>query len=351
MRPLLVLTLLVAACAGGGGTAPVRDLALFAGDLAHRGAVDGTGAAARFNHAFGVAADSAGNLYVSDRGNNTIRRITPAGVVTTFAGRPGSTGSRDGAGAEASFDYPGGIATDRAGNVYVSDYGNYTIRKITPAGVVTTLAGTAGARGSADGAGAAARFEGPLAVAADGAGNLYVTDLHNTIRRITPAGVVTTLAGKAHAEGSSDGTGATARFSFPRGIATDSAGNVYVADHGNHAIRKITPGGLVTTLAGRAGVEGSADGAAAAARFSGPLGIAVDSADNVYVVDLDNHAIRKITPAGTVSTVVRATSTAPRPMELLWGVAVSGSSLYITFNNGFDGASASGGVAVVRNRP
>jgi sugar lactone lactonase YvrE len=351
MRPLLVLTLLVAACAGGGETTPVPVLALLAGDMTSAGAVDGTGAAARFNALFGIATDSAGNVYASDRGNNTIRKITPAGSVTTLAGKAGVTGSLDGSGTAASFDYPNGIATDNAGNVYVADYGNCTIRKITSAGVVTTLAGKAGAKGSIDGTGQAARFEGPLAIAADTAGNLYVADLRNTIRKITSAGVVTTLAGKAFAEGSADGSGAAARFNFLRGIAIDSAGHVYVADHDNHTIRKITPEGVVTTLAGKAGVEGSADGPAAAARFAFPLGIAVDSAGNIYAVDSLKHTIRKITPAGMVSTVVRATNSVSGRMESLLGVAVSETSLFITFNNGFDGKTAAGGVAVVRNRP
>lgn len=328
---LLVLALLAAACGGGSGT-----VALFVGNVEEAGAVDGTGAAARFNRPFGIATDNAGNVYVSEPDNSIVRKITPAGVVTTLAGRSGVTGSADGTGAAASFDYPIGIATDRAANVYVADYGNGTIRKITPAGAVTTLAGTAGAKGSTDGTGSAARFEGPLGIASDNAGNLYVSDLRNTIRKITSDGVVTTLAGKAFAEGSNDGTGAAARFDFPRGIAADSAGNVYVSDFDNHIIRKITRAGVVATFAGTAGVEGNADGTGAAARFASPLGIAVDSAGNLYVADEFNHAVRKITPAGMVSTVVHTGSPT--------GVAVSGASLYITRNK-FNG------VAVVRNRP
>lgn len=350
---LLVLTLLVAACAGGRGTAPVPALALFVGDTTSVGAADGAGTAARFNQPFGVAADGAGNVYVTDRDNNTIRKVTPAGVVTTLAGTAGVVGSADGTGAAASFDYPTGIATDSAGNVYVADYGNYAIRKITPAGVVTTLAGIVGARGSTDGTRATARFNGPLSVATDSAGNVYVADvgipeLANTIRKITPAGVVTTFAGTAGASGSNDGTGTAARFDFPRGLTTDSAGNVYVADYDNHTIRKITPAGLVTTLAGKAGVEGSTDGTGAAARFDGPMAVATDRAGNLYVADEVGRAIRKITPAGMVSTVVRVTGQSfarqwpPEERTRPNGVAVSATSLYITLPHG---------VAVVRNRP
>jgi sugar lactone lactonase YvrE len=160
------------------------------------GSADGTGSAARFNYPDGVASDSSGNLYVADTGNNTIRKITPAGVVTTLAGTPGIIGSADGTGSHAQFNGPWSVAVDGSGNVYVADTGNNTIRKITSAGVVTTLAGTAGVTGSADGTGGAASFSAPSGVAADSSGNVYVADTNNfTIRKITPAGVVSTLAG------------------------------------------------------------------------------------------------------------------------------------------------------------
>jgi hypothetical protein len=294
----LLIFVLLAADAGGG--APPAVLALFAGDMRGVGAVDGTGAAASFSNPQGVATDSAGNVYVADRLNHTIRKITPAGVVTTLAGTAGIRGSADGTGAAARFNFPNGVATDSASNIYVADAGNSTIRKITPAGEVTTLAGTAGVDGSTDGTGAAARFTYPAGIATDSAGNVYVVDT-GTIRKITPAGVVATFAGTAGVEGSTDGTGAAARFAYPTGVATDSAGNVYVADMHNHTIRKITPAGVVSTLAGKAGVEGSTDGTGAAARFAYPTDVATDSAGNVYVSSAS--AIRKITPAGVVSTL------------------------------------------------
>ena len=285
-------------------TLPVNVGTTLAGTAGQIGSADGTGSAARFNSAYGVAVDSAGNVYVADTGNDTIRKITPAGVVTTLAGTAGQFGSADGTGSAARFEFPEGVAVDSAGNVYVADTINDTIRKITPAGVVTTLADMAGQVGSADGTGSAARFDYPTGVAVDSAGNVYVADDGNdTIRKITPAGVVTTLAGMAGQVGSADGTGSAARFAYPEGVAVDSAGNVYVADTGNDTIRKITPAGVVTTLAGTPGQAGSADVTGSAARFDDPTGVAVDSAGNVYVAGVGIFPIRKITPAGVVTTL------------------------------------------------
>jgi len=283
---------------------PAGVVTTLAGTAGQIGSADGTGAAASFWYPEAVAVDGAGNVYVADRNNATIRKVTPAGVVTTLAGSAGQNGSADGTGAAASFSYPSGVAVDGAGNVYVADSDNNTIRKVTAAEVVTTLAGSVGLSGSADGTGAAARFSYPTGVAVDGAGNVYVADYYNdTIRKVTPAGVVTTLAGTAGQYGSADGTGATARFSYPTGVAVDGAGNVYVADSDNNTIRKVTPAGVVTTLAGSSGQRGSADGAGAAASFYNPTGVAVDGAGNVYVADTDNYTIRRVTPAGVVTTL------------------------------------------------
>ena len=286
---------------------PAGVVTTLAGTAGSSGSADGTGAAARFNFPLGVATDVNGNVYVADQSNNTIRKITPAGVVTTLAGTAGTSGSADGTGAEARFDKPEGVATDVSGNVYVADINNDTIRKITPAGVVTTLAGK---RFGADGTGAEASFDGPRGVATDSGGNVFVADrFYHTIRKITPTGVVTTLAGTAGVSGSVDGTGAAARFNLPYGVATDASGNVYVADQSNNTIRKITPAGVVTTLAGTARMAGSADGTGAAARFSLPSAVATDADGNVYVVDRSNHTIRKITPAGVVTTLAGTAGT------------------------------------------
>ncbi len=289
----------------------VTTLAGLAGSF---GFADGTGKDARFNYPAGLTMDDGGNIYVGDVGNSTIRKVTPTGVVTTLAGLAGSAGSTDGTGNAARFGgswrwpTPKGVAVDNVGNVYVAD--KNAIRKITPSGAVTTLAGLTGTGGTTDGTGIGARFgstslgwDSPAGVAVDSEGSVYVTD-NGTVRKITSAGVVTTLAGLAGAQGINDGTGTAARFGFQvAGVAVDSSGNLYVADQGNSAIRKVTPTGVVTTLAGLAGSPGSADGTATAARFNFPQGVAVDRAGNVYVADTENFTIRKVTPAGLVTTL------------------------------------------------
>jgi sugar lactone lactonase YvrE len=267
------------------------------------GGDDGTGTDASFFWPGAIAVDSGGTFYVAETGNNSIRKITSAGVVTTFAGLPGTGGSTDGTGTAARFAGPRGIAVDAAGNVYVGDAFNHTIRKITPAGVVTTLAGSPGAAGAVDATGSDARFRQPSGVAVDGAGNVYVTDTNNnTIRRVTPAGVVTTIAGLAQTGGSTDGTGSAARFNTPRGIVIDNTGMLFVADTNNSKIRQLTAAGVVTTLAG-AGLLGDVDGTGTAARFNNPWGIAVDSAGTLYVADTTNDTIRKITTGAVVTTL------------------------------------------------
>ena len=277
-------------------------IATLAGSAGASGTADGTGAAARFNGPSDVAVDSAGNAYVTDTNNNTIRKITPAGVVSTLAGSAGASGSADGTGGAARFHSPTGITIDGQGNLFVADTENNTIRKITPAGTVTTFAGQAGVSGSIDGA--SASFNMPGGVALDGSGNLFVADSGNdTIRKITPAGVVSTLAGLAGSSGATDGTGSAARFSAPIGLTVDSAGNIFVADAANSAIRKVTPAGVVTTFAGLAGTSGTSDGVGSDARFQYPLDVAVGPGNVLYVVDTDNQTIRQIAPSGATGTV------------------------------------------------
>ena len=247
--------------------------------------VDGTGTSASFYMPDDIVLDASGNMYVSDFGSNKIRKITPNGVVTTFAGS-GVTGSANGNGVNASFNHPRGLAIDATGNVLVADRDNNVIRKITPSGDVTTYAGS-GAWGSTNGASGSARFNSPNGVAVDASGNLFVTDGNNNlIRKIDTNGNVSSFASVAN----------------PFGIAIDAAGNLYVTERDNNLVRKIAPNGVVTTLAGT-GVSGSADGPGLSASFNYPSGITVDASGNVYVADKSNNKIRKIAPNGEVTTV------------------------------------------------
>jgi sugar lactone lactonase YvrE len=340
--------------------------------------VDGSGTSARFNAPWGLAKDGTGNLYVADSSNNTIRKISTTQVVSTIAGAAAQTGNNDASGAGARFYSPNGLGVDGLGVLYVADYANHMIRKVTTAGAVTTFAGS-GTGGYSDTA--PVKFNFPTDVALDLSGNAYVADSSNhLIRKITSSGVVSTFAGTATVSGFSNTAPVT--FSGPQGVgldstgtilyvaevfnnavrkitggtvttfaasglnapsrtAVDGAGNVYVADTGNHAIRAITPGGSMSTFAGLVGTSGSADGNGGAARFSSPRDIAIDGSGNLYVADTGNNAIRKITPAGDVTTLAGVAAkkgfvagSPPGALSSPVGVAISGNALYVTMANG-----------------
>lgn len=268
------------------------------------GGIDGIGLSARFDSPFGLTMDGTGNLFACDQGNSTIRLVTPEGVVSTFAGTAGANGSTNGTGSVARFFGPFGIARRIGGDFFVADTFNYTIRRITPSAAVTTFAGTAGSLGTTDGTGAAARFSEPAGIAVLNDGTVFVSDKFSaTIRKITSAGVVSTFAGAPNQFGTTNGVGNAARFGSPRDIVVDSSGNLFVADQPNHTIWRITPDGTVSTFAGSAGVAGSTDGTGTAARFRDPIGLAIDSEDNLYVADYGNRSVRKISPTRSVVTI------------------------------------------------
>lgn len=260
------------------------------GSFGLSGYTDATGTSARFFNLYALAIDASGNLYVADTDNNRIRVVSPAGVVSTLAGS-GVPGNTDGTGTGASFNYPTGIAIDGAGNLYVADAGSSRIRKIVIAtATVSTFAGSTS--GFADATGVAAQFNTPLGVTCDATNNVYVADFNNQrIRRITPAGVVTTLAGNA-LQGSVDAVGTNASFNNPEGISIDAQGNLYVADFFNRKIRRVTPTGAVTSLAGS--TQGYIDGAGASTQFNAPTGSIVDAQGNLFVLDRNINLVRKV---------------------------------------------------------
>ncbi|HEY6902314.1 MAG TPA: IPT/TIG domain-containing protein [Puia sp.] len=287
-----------------------------------RGFADGTGLAAKFNTPTAMVMGTDGNLYVNDYGNNRIRKVTPDGVVTTFAGSA-TIGYGDGLGTAASFFDPQGIAVDPSGNFFVTDYGNNKIRKITPAGAVSSFAG--GARGYVEGTGSAAQFHSPINITGDRQGNLYVFDMYNNrIRKITSGAVVSTLTGSG-VQGTADGTGTAAQIGSIGGMCSDPANNIYMTDQLYGTVRKITPAGVVTTIAGVADPDHpmDLDGVGTKAKFGGPMGIIMDQYGNLIVGD-GAGTIRKITPAGVVTTIAGIAGTqgsddGPAHQATFWG--------------------------------
>ncbi|WP_246464370.1 hypothetical protein [Undibacterium seohonense] len=340
-------------CSGAGGSATQTSklavtqspLTLIAGNIGGPGSADGIGGNARFDTPIGIARDKSGNLFVTDKYNHTIRKITPSGLVSTFAGQVAIPGSADGEAGKALFNEPNGITIDASDNLYVADNVNHLIRKISPAGVVTTLAGKALELGKADGTSSAARFNSPADIAIDNQGNLIIADQFNSlIRKISSTGQVTTLAGNPNSSGFADGPAKSAMFRLPVGIAIDRNNTVYVADtynnmirkidtNGNvtsikpsvgqieqptylkvmsngdiifseqqsHLLKKLTPDNRVSILAGQENIAGSDNGPASSAKFNSPRGIATDDNGNFYLAD--NSTIRKITANGEVSTI------------------------------------------------
>ena len=359
-----VTSALLVACGGGGAVIapPAPVLSVFAGVLQSAGGRDSVGIAAQFNQPGGAAQDRSGTIYVADTGNHTIRKMTPQGVVTTFAGASGQAGNADGTGAAARFSSPVGLALDAAGNLYVADGGNHTVRRISAAGVVTTVVGVAGQAGSSDGAAAVARLDTPIKVALDGAGGMYVLS-SKAVRKVAADGGLSTLpirpgagvtgqqpfglgfsgiavdgAGNvlvadAAASGIFSGVGTVRKFdpqgrplplgraadgllriAFPVDIAMDDSGNLLVANDGywvatprisfSYAtLLRIAPDGTQTVVAGADEDGRTADGGAGQARFRDPRVIAPGAGGQVVVVETSRNAVRLIDPQGTVSTL------------------------------------------------
>lgn len=261
------------------------------------GYLNGVGTSSKFNTPRGLIFDANGILYVADTYNNVIRTVSPLGVVATFVGS-GSAGIQDGTGTNALLNRPSALAFDGSGNLYVTEWSNNCIRKVSPAGVVTTLAGTV-ASGSVDGTGTGAQFYAPMGIVFAPDGFLYVADAYNNrIRKVSTSGVVTTLAGSG--SGFADGDGTSAQFSSPHGIAVNPAGELFIGDAGNHRIRKISPTGFVTTFAGS--VLGNVDGQGTAACFKSPYAITYVGDGTFYLVD-DNSLVRKMDSNGVVTTL------------------------------------------------
>ncbi len=255
------------------------------------GFAEGVGSGARFKNPSGISVDALGNVYVADQGNHRIRKITPAGLVSTLAGN-GKSGFSDGHGASAQFAYPTGVAVDSKGNVYVADRDNHRIRKVTAEGLVSTLAGN-GEAGYAEGTGTPALLNAPNGVAVDAGGTVYVAEfMGNRIRKISSEGIVSTLAGNG-VPGYNDGIGTAALFNHPAGIEIDVIGNVYVADAGNSCIRLINTKGEVSTLAGT-GEADFTDNQGILAQFNFPSEVALGPSGNLYVADANNRRIRRI---------------------------------------------------------
>jgi len=272
---------------------PEAEVTTFAGN-GNFATVNGNGTNASFEDLASLTVDATDTAFVADAQGHRIRKITPTGDVTTVAGN-GSNTTTDGNGTNATFNKPVSVAVDAAGNLYVLEYDGGVVRKIDPALNVTVLAGSS-TRGFADGTRTAAKFGRGYNLAIDASGNLYVADSENNrIRRVTPDGVVSTFAGTG-APGAVDGPRDSATFSSPRGVAVDADGNVYVADFGNSLLRRITPAGVVSTLAGKKGTPGGQDGIGEAATFNQPQGLTINAAGTLYVADTFGNLIRKVTP-------------------------------------------------------
>ena len=266
--------------------------------IAGFGGDGGPASQAQLNQPEGVAVDASGNLYIADTDNNRIRKISSNGIITTVAGN-GIAGFRGDGGpaSQAQLNHPEGVAVDASGNLYIADTGNNRIRKISPDGIITTVAGNGAADfGGDDGPASQAQLNHPEGVAVDASGNLFIADTDNDrIREVSPNGIITTVAGDAGFSGDG-GPASQAQLNHPEGVAVDAQGNLYIADTGNNRIRKISPDGIIVTIAGNG----------TPAILDAPTGIAVGASGNIFIADTGNNRIRVVDPSGSITTLVSA---------------------------------------------
>lgn len=296
---------------------PDGKITTLAGDVGKSGDKDGVGTKAQFDKPRGMAIDSAGNVYVADSGNHTIRKIEPDGTVTTLAGKAGQTGLKDDTGDKARFNAPSGLTFDALGFLYVADAGNHAIRQIDKTGKVVTIAG--GAQGFVDAQSTSAKFYVPTDLAFDANGNLFVVDQYNhSIRKISPSGLVSTFAG-LNVVGYANGQGISARFYYPTALAVGPLGDIYVSDKYNHVIRHISAQGAVTLLAGTPSYGGYLNSFHTQSRFNRPHGLVFDAKGNLLVADQENHLIRRIEvkQVATVAGDVQGNSSTPKDGDAL----------------------------------
>jgi uncharacterized protein (TIGR03437 family) len=278
----------------------------FAGD-------GGLATSASLNSPSGLAVDASGNLYIADYGNNRIRKVSATGVITTFAGNGNKGFAGDGAAAtSAALNGPRGVAVDVSGNLYIADSGNNRIREVSPSGIITTVAGNGFYTFSGDsGPATSASLAAPYSVAVDASGNLFITDSGNIrVRKMSASGIITTVAGNGTAGFSGDGGPApAASLGAPEGVAVDAGGNLFIAEFYNDRIRKVSAGGIITTFAGNGNFGFSGDGGpATAASLNGPSGVFADALGNLYIADTSSDRIRKVTPDGIITTIAGSTS-------------------------------------------
>ena len=266
---------------------------------------DGQATGAKINKPNNISVDASGNIYIADTGNHRIRKVDADGIITTVAGTGSRGYSGEGTAINEKINKPAGVSVDASGNIYIADTGNHRIRKVDADGIITTVAGT-GSRGySGEGTAINEKINKPAGVSVDASGNIYIADTGNhRIRKVDAGGIITTVAGTGSGGYSGEGTAINEKINKPGGVSVDESGNIYIADTENHRIRKVDAGGIITTVAGNGSTTYCCDGGpATSASINEPAGVSVDADGNIYIADTENHRIRKVDADGIISTV------------------------------------------------